>query len=143
MKKSIKVMIIDDNTDYIFTMETYLGRHGYETVATSKGETALEKVREAAPNVILLDVMMESVYSGFEICKQLRNDKQLRHIPIIAISGMEEELGVGVDLAKDYDYFRPDEFMDKPVDKELLMKKINELVANSAKRKKNPIWQKA
>jgi len=143
MEKPIKVMIIDDNPDYIFTMETYLGRHGYQTVTAEGGEDAVEKVKAAAPDILLLDVMMESVYSGFEICKQLRNDKQLRHIPIIAISGMEEELGVGVDLANDYDYFRPDEFMDKPVDKELLTKKIDELVASSAKRKKNPIWQKA
>ena len=68
-----KILIIDDNPDYLFTMETFLSRNGFAVITAEDGEKGLESVRRERPDLILLDVMMKSLYSGFEVCRQLKN----------------------------------------------------------------------
>ena len=124
-----KILIIDDNPDYLFTMETFLSRNGFAVITAEDGEKGLESVRRERPDLILLDVMMKSLYSGFEVCRQLKNGPDTRDIPIIGISGMKDELGVQFDISRDTEYFSPDIFFDKPVDKQALLNGINNLLA--------------
>jgi DNA-binding response OmpR family regulator len=119
-----KIMIIDDNPDFLFTMETFLKRSGFETLTAEDGQKGLELIEKERPDLILLDVMMESTYSGLEVCKKLRANPDLKNIPIIGISGMGEELGVRLDRWGDDDYFSVDEYFEKPVDKEKLLERI-------------------
>jgi CheY-like chemotaxis protein len=86
--------------------------------------------------------MMETLFSGFEVCKQVRSDSDLKHIPIIGISGMGEELEIDYRQWPDYDYFRPDTFLDKPVDKQQLLQMIPEVIKKAQKRKRRPKWEK-
>ena len=129
MEGKSKVLIIDDNKDFLFTMSTFLERNGFETVTASDGKQGLEMAEKERPDVVLLDVMMETLFSGFEVCKELRNNPNLKDIPIIGISGMSEELGVKFDKDRDEEYFSPDVFFDKPVDKDKLIETINQLTA--------------
>jgi CheY-like chemotaxis protein len=85
--------------------------------------------------------MMETLFSGFELCKQMRMDDDLKDIPIIGISGMVDELGIDYKQWPDYDYFKPDAFLDKPVDKQKLLRLIPETIDNAKKRKKRPKWK--
>ena len=126
-----KIMIIDDNKDYLFSMETFLKRNGFDVVTACEGETAMDLIQKEKPKIVLLDVMMEALYTGFEIWRQMNADPELKKIPIIGISGMADELGVRVDMKKDHEYFNPDVFLDKPVDRDLLLKKIDELLKSS------------
>ena len=98
-----------------------------------KNENAYNKRKnqKEKPKIVLLDVMMEALYTGFEIWRQMNADPELKKIPIIGISGMADELGVRVDMKKDHEYFNPDVFLDKPVDRDLLLKKIDELLKSS------------
>lgn len=121
------IVIIDDNTDYLFTMKTFLTRNGFEVETASDGNTGIKLIKEKRPNLIMLDVMMETTYSGFEVCRQVRNDPELKTIPIFGISGMQDELGIKFDKYEDEEYFSPDIFFDKPVDKDALLAKINDL----------------
>lgn len=123
-----KIMVIDDNKDYLFSMETFLKRNGFDVITAGNGETAMDLIQHEKPDLVLLDVMMETLYTGFEIWRQINADPQLKKIPIIGISGMADELEVSLDMAKDHEYFSPDVFLDKPVDRELLLKKIDELL---------------
>jgi CheY-like chemotaxis protein len=124
-----KVVIVDDNTDYLFTMKTFLSRNGFEVETAPDGKAGIELIKELRPDVVLLDVMMETTFSGFEVCRQIRNDPKLKDMPIIGITGMEDELGLKFDKYDDADYFSPNVFFDKPVDKDALLKKIKELIA--------------
>lgn len=127
-KKASKIVIVDDNTDYLFTMKTFLSRNGFEVETAPDGQSGIELIQKEQPNLIILDVMMETTFSGFEVCRQVRNDPDLKKTPIIGITGMEDELGLKFDKYDDADYFSPDVFFDKPVDKDALLQKINELI---------------
>jgi len=123
-----KILIVDDNQDFLFTMETLLKRNGFQALTADSGEKGLELAQKEQPDLILLDVMMETLYSGFEVCRRLKLNPQLQKIPIIGISGMGDEIGVGYDKQRDEEYFSPDEFFEKPVDKVKLLNRIKELL---------------
>lgn len=124
MGNPAKIIIIDDNKDFLFTMETFLKRNGFEALTAEDGKKGLELVEKERPNLILLDIMMESVYSGLDVCKKLRMNPELKDIPIIGISGIGDELGVRLDKWGDDDYFSVDEYFEKPVDREKLLERI-------------------
>ena len=117
VKDILKIVIIDDNTDYLFTMKTFLSRNGFEVETAPNGQAGIELIRKERPDLILLDVMMETTFSGFEVCRQVRSDNELKKTPIIGITGMEDELGLKFDKYDDADYFSPDVFFDKPVER--------------------------
>ena len=141
MEKLLKAVIIDDNKDYLFTMETFLSRNGFIVQTASNGKDGLDLVKKELPDVILLDVMMESMLAGLEVCKAVRSDPQLEFIPIVGISGMGEEIGVKYEQYRDEDYFTPDEFMEKPVDKQQLLSVIEKAIQKAKARKKPKGWR--
>ena len=77
MEKKLKIVLVDDNTDYLFTMETFLKRNGFDVQTVDDGQKGLELIRNEPPNVVLLDEtttdVQVTVYkeSGFEIPKSL------------------------------------------------------------------------
>ena len=142
MEKRLKIVIIDDNTDYLFTMETFLQRNGFEVLTADEGKKGLDLVRKVRPDLIMLDIMMETLFSGFEVCKEVKSDKDMEKTPIIGISGIGDELDVGYRQWPDHDYFSPDAFLDKPVDKQQLLKLIPEVIQKAAKHQRRPKWEK-
>ncbi len=126
--KQAKIVIVDDNTDYLFTMKTFLSRNGFETKTAPNGKMGIELIKKENPDLIILDVMMETTFSGFEVCRQIRNDPELKNTPIIGVTGVEDELRLKYEKYEDEGYFNPDFFFDKPVDKDILLEKIKELI---------------
>ncbi len=98
-----KILIVDDQTNSIEVLRGILS--SYETVHATIGEQALEMVRsDAAPDLILLDVMMPGM-DGFEVCRRLKADEKTRDIPIIFLTarGEAEDEVRGLELgAVDY-----------------------------------------
>jgi CheY-like chemotaxis protein len=123
-----KILIIDDNEDFLFTMGVFLERKGFDVIKAEDGKVGWEKIQSEKPDLVLLDVMMEQMYSGFEVCQKIRNNPEFKSLPIISISAMANELGVRYNKDTDQEYFSPDEFIDKPVDKDLLFNTINKLL---------------
>jgi CheY-like chemotaxis protein len=142
MEKSLKIVMIDDNTDFLFTMETFLKKNDFEVHTAEDGQKGLELIRQERPDIVLLDIMMETLFSGFEVCKAVRSDDDLMYIPIIGISAMGEELDINYSQWPDYEYFRPDAFLDKPIDKQRLLQMIPEVIQKAQKRKRSPKWKK-
>ncbi len=128
-KKPFTIIIVDDNQDYLFTMKTFLTRNGFAVETASDGSSGMELIKTLHPDLIMLDVMMETTFSGFEVCRQVRQDPALKEIPIFGISGMADELGIKFDKYDDAEYFSPDAFFDKPVDKDALLAKIKDLMS--------------
>jgi len=141
MEKLLKAVIIDDNKDYLFSMETFLSRNGFTVHTASNGKDGLDLVKKELPDVILLDVMMESMLAGLEVCKAVRSDPQLEFIPIVGISGMGDEIGIKYEQYRDEDYFTPDEFMEKPVDKQQLLSVIEKAIQKAKARQKPKGWR--
>ena len=66
MEKSLKIVMVDDNTDFLFTMETFLERNGFEVLTADDGQKGMELIRKEQPDLIMLDIMMETLFSRDE-----------------------------------------------------------------------------
>jgi two-component system, cell cycle response regulator len=99
-----KVLVVDDRYDNVRLLAYELMDHGFEVVTAFSGAQALDAARSARPDVILLDIMMPGM-DGVEVCRHLKNDLDLRPIPVIMVSAREMDQDVirGLDAgAHDY-----------------------------------------
>ncbi|MGD0265522.1 MAG: response regulator [Candidatus Methylomirabilota bacterium] len=86
-----RVLVVDDEPDFIELLREFLTAKGYEVIAASNGEEALRKVKEDRPHLILLDVRMPKM-NGLEVLKQVREiDHEVGVIMVTAVN--EEETG--------------------------------------------------
>lgn len=98
MKKR-RVVIIEDEPNIVLSLEFLLQREGYETASATDADSGLALVRQARPDVVLLDIMMPK-RDGYELCQTIKADPDLRSIAIIMVSarGQEVEVLKGLEL---------------------------------------------
>lgn len=118
-----KVLIVDDEPDILLMMRVNLEGEGFETVLAADGETALERIREESPDVVLLDVMMP-VLDGWGVLEQLVDQPER---PAVVVVSAKAAPG---DLARAYRLGAAD-YVTKPFGMEALVGTINEVLNRS------------
>lgn len=100
-----------------------LTKEGYEVTAASNGLTGLRKAQDESPDLLILDVMLPGL-DGFEICHRLRSDPKTSQLPILMMSakGQDEDRKTGLRVGAN-------EFLTKPVDRSVLLEKIQTLLS--------------
>jgi len=127
-----KILVIEDDADMVTALRMPLQASGYEVVAAATGEEGLQKVKEIEPDLIILDVMMETTTAGFQVSLQLRSPDadseyaDYRSIPILMLTAIHTttSLRFGPDEA----YLPVDDFVDKPIDPDVLLGKVKALI---------------
>jgi len=92
MEGKAKILIVDDDVDFIESIKTILEAKPYNVIIANQGDEGLQKAREENPNLILLDVIMP-VKDGFTAAEQLNKDPELSRIPIIMLTGFSARVG--------------------------------------------------
>jgi DNA-binding response OmpR family regulator len=88
-----RVLIVEDEPHIVLSLEFLLQRAGYETTTATDGEQALELVRSAMPDVVLLDVMLPR-RDGYAVCQAIKSDPALRRIPVVMLTARAQEVEV-------------------------------------------------
>lgn len=128
-----KILIIDDDPDMVLAAEMTLEAAGHEIFTAASGTEGLKKVKEVRPDLIILDVMMDTTTEGFQVSLQLRSPDsesefiEFRDIPIIMLTAIHTTTPLR--FGPDHDYLPVDVFMDKPLDPDLLLAKVEKLLA--------------
>ena len=84
-KLSKKILIVEDNELNMKLFNDLLEAHGVETIQTRDGRNVLELSREHNPDLILMDIQLPEI-SGIDVTKSLKNDEELKSIPVIAVT---------------------------------------------------------
>jgi CheY-like chemotaxis protein len=132
---SNKILIIDDDTDVILILSTVLRDQGYDVITAEDGKTGLDMVKRERPDLILLDLMMPEK-SGISLLQDLKEDNNLKEIPVIMVSGISSETGIDLESllkrssekADETQAPRPDGYIQKPVDPVKLINVIKEFL---------------
>lgn len=134
------VVIVEDDPDAREYLTAILEDNGYEPVTAVDGEEGLQKVRERKPAVILLDLMMPKK-SGMKFLNEIKQDEELKNIPIVVESGASAVTGVDMKkyledppyrdrkvkaLGMDID-ITPEAYLEKPVDPDMLAEILKKL----------------
>lgn len=114
-----EVLVVDDNSSNLKLVRTILIEEGYKVRLATNGMMALNSARARIPHLILLDISMPGM-SGFEVCKQLKQDELLRDIPVIFLSALREQ----VDIVRGFEVGGVD-FVTKPFEIEVLLARIS------------------
>jgi two-component system alkaline phosphatase synthesis response regulator PhoP len=124
-----KILLVDDDPDFLELHEAVLKKHGYEVLTATSGKQGVERVRTEMPDLIILDLMMEKHDAGFVLSKQLKSDPLFKNIPILMVSSVAEATGFRFSMEEDGYWMKTDEFLNKPVDPHLLITKVKQLIA--------------
>jgi CheY-like chemotaxis protein len=124
-----KIMVVDDDIDLCDSLRVVLEHAGYDTVTAGSRSEGMEKIRMERPDLIILDVMMETWQDGFEMSRDLKSDPQLRATPILMLTSIEETTGIEVkSSAGDPVWLPVDAFLDKPVSPAALLAEVKKLL---------------
>lgn len=125
---SKKILLIDDDIDVIEMNRAILTRAGYRVSAAFDGDEGFQKILAEKPDLVILDVMMNSVGEGFELARRVRSNAATRDIPILMLSGVNREFDFSLRIGPDEDWNPVNVFLDKPVAKDLLLNKVKEML---------------
>ncbi len=83
-----KILIVDDDPDFVLVCRTVLQREGYDVLEAANGRRALEVMGKDRPDLVLLDVMMSTILEGVDVSKEMQSDPNLKDVPIVMISSI-------------------------------------------------------
>jgi len=124
-----KILVIDDDPDIVMAVRMTLENAGHQVVSVSNSEDGLAKVKTEVPDLIILDVMMETHTAGFQLALKLHNPdpasewKQFRNIPILMLTAIHSTTPLRYEA--DIDYLPVELFVDKPIAPDDLIRKVN------------------
>lgn len=125
-----KILIIDDDTDLVEAMRIALESQGYKVISAMNGKTGLEALLANTPDLVILDVMMDTDTEGFNVTWTIRSEdpnspyKPFKNIPIIMITAVSTEKKMKFDPKKDLDFLPVDDFVQKPIRPADLLTKV-------------------
>jgi len=124
-----RILIIDDDPDIIEAMTVVLENRGYEVRSAQDGDQGMVRLKEARPDLIILDVMMRTSQEGFELSRELKHNAEYKDIPILMLTAVKQKKGLDFkSVAGDEDWLPVEEFLDKPVKPDLLLEKVGDLL---------------
>jgi len=131
-KNKAKILVIDDDPDFREAVTSILESAHYEVTTAINAEKGKEKIFEENPDLILLDIMMDSLFDGFSLCHSIKKDneyKDFKDTPIIFVSAVKEKAGSRFQFRdQDYGLAQPDDYIDKPVKPNDLIARIEKLL---------------
>lgn len=123
IRDGLSILIVDDSRTQLYALEKMLKAEGVKTYTAENGKQGILMARHIKPDLILMDIVMPEI-NGFQATRYLTRQEDTGHIPIIIISGSDQQSDKAWGLklgAKDY--------MHKPVKKDLLLNKISRWTA--------------
>lgn len=123
-----KILIIDDNINFVKMNSAVLEAGGYEVEAAFNAEEGYTKVEYGQPDAIVLDLMMERHDSGFRLAKKLKSHPIYKNIPILMLTAVGEATGFRFSMETDGYWMKTDDFADKPIEPDVLLEKVGKLI---------------
>ncbi|MDP2921858.1 MAG: response regulator transcription factor [Candidatus Omnitrophota bacterium] len=127
-----KVLIIEDEKDIVKVLDYNLKKEGFRVLSANNGEDGLDMARKEHPDLIILDLMLPEL-DGLEVCKAVKNDTKITHIPIIILTAKAQEADkiVGLELGAD-------DYVTKPFSPRELIARIKAVLRRLKEKDKQP-----
>lgn len=128
------ILLIDDDRDFVHSTKAFLEGRGYTVDTAFNGSEGLGKIRGGKPDLIVLDVMMDTDAEGFNLAYELRQDTAGLRVPIVIVSGFTQHLS---EKMENFQFIMGQEwpadvYLEKPIDLKELAKTIDRILGGAA-----------
>ncbi len=130
MKYRKKILVIDDEKDVLTYLSTFFADNDFAVVCAENGREGLKRAISDSPDVITLDISMPEE-SGVKLLRELQSGESTRKIPVIVITGVSSDLKRFLDNRNQI--HSPEGYFEKPVDRDLLLTKVKEILKAAKK----------
>ena len=125
---SLRVVVIDDDPDFLDYVRIVLSSHGYDVLTASGAAVGLDLMRQDPPSLVILDVMMSYALDGWTVCHEMQLDPALSDVPLVMVSAVvttqdDELFPSGANASMDA-------FLCKPVEPRSLLQCVRELTGS-------------
>jgi two-component system alkaline phosphatase synthesis response regulator PhoP len=123
MEKRVKILLVDDDIDFVESTKIILESKPYDVIVAHDGDDGLRKAKEAKPDLIILDIIMP-VKDGFTAAEQLKKDPQLSRIPTIMLTAFaEKHAEASIPVSRGFS-LEAEDYIEKPVSPEELLARV-------------------
>lgn len=125
LNHQVTILVVDDSQTQRAMLEYLLKKQGYQLLSARNGREALDMVKKNQPQLIITDIVMPEM-DGLTLCKAIKTDGELKHIPVILMTSLTgiEEIGHGLEVGAD-------NFIYKPYDDQRLLSHIKKIISNN------------
>ncbi len=120
-----KILVVDDDPVVVRMVEALLKNKGYEVIISRDGLEALARIKKDDPDLVVLDILMPEI-NGYDVCCELRFNRDFKKIPILILSETEKELDAETEKRANIKY------LHKPFEKDEFLKEIDLLLATAS-----------
>ena len=128
MNNKNKILLVDNDVDFVDLNKAVLENNGYEIVTAFSAREGVDKVKVEQPDLIVLDLMMEKHDAGFSFAKQIKADPLYKQIPILMLTSVADVTGFGFSQELDGYWMKTDDYAEKPIMPDELLKKVKQLL---------------
>lgn len=122
-----KILLVDDDKDFLEGTRMILEKNNFEVATAVSGKECLDKLNSFKPDLLILDIMMPEK-SGFEVCKEIKNSLEYNKIPVLMLTALKQKLSqTSYSISQGLD-LEAEDYIDKPVKPEELISRINNLL---------------
>ncbi len=127
-----KIFVIDDDPDFRKVVSMMLEAKSYNVMTAKDPKEAKKMLLKEKPDLVLLDIMMDSIFDGYSLCNEIKTSEEFRELkdtPVIFVSAVREKAGSRVTFdTSEHGLVGPDDYIDKPVQSEDLYARIEKLL---------------
>jgi two-component system alkaline phosphatase synthesis response regulator PhoP len=139
MNTDKKLIIIDDDPDFVGAIKSVLERAGYRVDAAHNPKDGFQALQARRYDLLLLDIMMGRGAEGIALARKIRKDPKLREMPVLIITGVREQIAfLFPGQAVHPNFVDVDELVEKPVEPTLLLEKVEALLKASKEKSLQP-----
>ena len=129
MSNQKSILFVDDDPSFLDATTDVLESFGYRVTKALSVKECFEALEKEVPDLIILDVMMARLDSGFDVCRKLKADEGTKQIPILMLTAVDKKYPFDFgQSAGDPDWLPVDDFIDKPVEAMELVEHIRKLL---------------
>jgi CheY-like chemotaxis protein len=118
-----KILVVDDDPDFVSATKIILEKEAHEVIAAPSGDTGFQRAQNDKPDLVILDVIMDTVLDGLSVSQRMHDDSALSGIPIIMVTSI-----ANTDYAELFptdEFIHINAFLSKPISANELIRQVN------------------
>ncbi len=131
--ESALILLVDDDPDFIEINRAILEGRGYRVIAAAQPEEALRTMAAERPDLVVSDLMMDQLHSGFSLARRIKQDPRFGATPVILVTAVSSQFSLDFRprTPEELAAMHADAYFDKPVPAAALVAKVEELLARA------------